>query len=236
MEKIIHRASERGSANHGWLKSQHSFSFANYYNPQRMGFGLLRVINDDVVDPGYGFPTHPHRDMEIVSVPLKGALKHEDTMGNRHVIQKGEVQVMSAGTGVAHSEYNNSEIEEVNFLQIWVIPKKMGIEPRYSQKMFSEEKRENKLQLVVSPDGREGSVEINQDAYFSLAKLSASQSLHYEKYKKENGLYLLVLEGSVQCLEEKLDKKDAMGILDFETLKITAESEAELLFIEVPLD
>jgi redox-sensitive bicupin YhaK (pirin superfamily) len=166
METVLHKSNTRGVADHGWLNSYHSFSFANYYNPERMGFGALRVINDDTVAPSMGFGTHPHRDMEIISIPLSGELKHKDTIGNDFVIKPGEVQTMSAGTGIMHSEYNNSEKDDVNFLQIWVMPKQNGIAPAYSQKDFNSEERENAFQLVVSPDGRNNSATINQDAFF----------------------------------------------------------------------
>jgi len=179
--QTLHKADTRGIANHGWLNSHHTFSFASYFNPERMGFGTLRVINDDVVAPSMGFGTHPHQNMEIISLPLRGALKHKDTMGNSHVIKKGEVQAMSAGTGVSHSEYNNSKTEDVNFLQIWVMPKKLNIAPNYSQKEFSAEQRKNKFQLVVSPDGRENTVSINQDAFFSLSDLKEGKTIEYKE-------------------------------------------------------
>jgi quercetin 2,3-dioxygenase len=182
MNTILHKADSRGKAYHGWLESNFSFSFANYYNPKRMGFGALRVINDDIIAPSMGFGTHPHRDMEIISVPIYGSLRHKDTLGNEYAIKKGEIQTMSAGYGIYHSEYNNSDKEDANFLQIWVLPKKLGIQPTYSQKQFEENQRKNKFQLIVSPDGRENSASINQDAFFSLSQLEKGKTLEYKNY------------------------------------------------------
>lgn len=236
MKTTLHKANTRGVADHGWLNSHHSFSFANYHNPERMGFGALRVINDDIVSPTKGFGTHPHQNMEIISVPLKGSLKHKDTMGNEHVIKKGEVQAMSAGTGLQHSEYNNSAEEDVNFLQIWVMPKKKNIKPNYSQKEFLESDRRNKVQLVVSPDGRDNSVEINQDAYFSLARLDKEKQLSYSKYNKENGVYFFVLDGSLKINGESLAKRDGLGVENTDEFEITSELNSEVLIMEVPMN
>lgn len=235
MKTILHKANTRGVADHGWLKSHHTFSFANYHNPERMGFGALRVINDDIVAANKGFGTHPHQNMEIISVPLKGSLKHKDTMENEHVIKKGEVQAMSAGTGLQHSEYNNSNVEEVNFLQIWILPKKSNIKPNYSQKEFSESNRLNKAQLVVSPDGREGSVEINQDAFFSLAKLDKDNKLSYSKFLKDNGLYFFILDGSFKINGELLELRDGLGVENINEVEISSKSDGEILIMEVPM-
>lgn len=235
MKNQLHKANTRGVANHGWLHSHHTFSFANYFDPERMGFGALRVINDDIVAPSMGFGTHPHQNMEIISVPLRGSLKHKDTMGNDFVISKGEVQVMSAGTGVAHSEYNNSSTDDVNFLQIWVMPKKNDIEPNYSQKEFSENDRVGKFQLVVSPDGREDSVEINQDAFFSLVKLKAGEKVSYDKYLKDNGVYFFTLEGSGMLDGLALEKRDGVGVEEGDSYDLIAEQDSEFLVMEVPM-
>jgi redox-sensitive bicupin YhaK (pirin superfamily) len=178
---IIHKAKSRGEANHGWLKSWHTFSFADYYNPSRMNFGALRVLNDDFIAPGMGFGTHPHKDMEIITIPLSGALQHKDSMGNTEIIRKGEVQIMSAGPGVRHSEFNASTNEEVTLLQIWVFPDKEGITPRYEQKDFSLVNKKNKLLPIVSPDRREGSVLINQNAYFYLGEIEVEALVTYKK-------------------------------------------------------
>jgi hypothetical protein len=235
MKNTLHKANTRGVADHGWLNSHHTFSFANYHNPERMGFGALRVINDDIVSASMGFGTHPHQNMEIISIPLKGSLKHKDTMGNEQVINKGEVQAMTAGTGIQHSEYNNSATESVNFLQIWVMPKKMNIKPNYSQKMFSDDNRLNNFQLVVSPDGRDNSVEINQDAYFSLVRLSNEKKLEYSKYKKENGVYFFVLEGEVKVNDEVLSKRDGFGIEDLDNIELLPTETSDVLIMEVPI-
>ncbi len=235
MEMILHKAETRGVANHGWLRSHHTFSFANYYNPERMGFGTLRVINDDIVAPARGFGTHPHENMEIISVPLKGSLRHQDTIGNEYIIKAGEVQAMSAGTGLQHSEYNHSQNEEVNFLQIWIYPKRKDIKPNYSQKNFREEGRINKLQLVVSPDGRDNSVKINQDAFFSRVQINVDSEVTYSKYLKENGVYFLIIDGDIEVNGENLRTKDGLGVIDADDLKLVARSKTEVLIMEVPL-
>ena len=235
METTLHRANTRGKANHGWLNSHHTFSFANYYNPERMGFGALRVINDDVVAAAKGFGTHPHSNMEIISVPLKGSLKHEDTMGNKTVIKTGEIQVMSAGTGIAHSEYNNSADEEVNFLQIWVLPKEDDVEPGYGQKEFHREDRLNRSQLVISPDGRDGSLKINQDAFFSQLSLEKGKSVDYKLYSPNNGVYLFVIDGSLKLGEAVLQARDGLGMSGEQHFSLSAEQDSEVLIMEVPL-
>ena len=235
MNAQIHKSTTRGHADHGWLKSHHSFSFANYYNPERMGFGTLRVINDDVVAPSMGFGTHPHRDMEIISIPLAGALRHKDTMGNDFVIKKGEVQAMSAGTGIAHSEYNNSSEEETNFLQIWVIPEKQGTTPQYSQKAFDPKERQGKFQLVVSPDGRNDSVKIGQKAFFSMANLEAGEELTYDYYNNKNGVYAFVIDGALEIAEHQLNQRDGLELTGGESLALKALAPTEILLMEVPL-
>ena len=236
MKKTIHKASTRGTANHGWLRSNHSFSFASYYDPDRMGFGLLRVLNDDQVSPGAGFDTHPHTDMEIISIPLSGALRHKDSEGNKAVIKSGEVQIMSAGTGVLHSEYNNSYDEDVSFLQIWVMPEKKGIKPRYGQMKFDPSKRFNQFQTVVSPIGTDDeSVKINQQSYFSLLDLDGTKSVNYEVQNPGNGAYIFVLEGEVNIGDEKLSIKDGMGIEDVKTFTVDAKDYSRVLVMEVPM-
>lgn len=234
MNAIVHTSNSRGFADHGWLQSYHSFSFANYYNPEKMGFKALRVINDDYIAPAQGFGTHPHQDMEIITVPLRGSLKHKDTMGNETVIQHGEVQLMSAGTGVFHSEYNNSPTEDVNMLQIWVLPKKKRIEPRYDQKKFEEADRKNKFQIVVSPDGRENSVEINQDAFFFLSDLDAGKSIDYKLNMNGNGIYVFVIDGELELNGTKLGKRDALGLDNFDKVTFNVKKDTKLLVIEVP--
>lgn len=236
MKTTLHKADSRGKADHGWLNSHHTFSFASYHNPERVRFGLLRVLNDDIVQPGEGFGTHPHDNMEIISIPLKGALAHKDSTGNEHVINTGDVQIMSAGSGLYHSEYNASKKNEVNFLQIWVFPKERDIEPRYDQKSFTAEERKNKFQLVVSPEKGNGSLWINQDAYFSLVILEKGKDVSYNINKKGNSVYLFLIDGSITAAGEKLDKRDGMGIEDTNEVAISAREDSELLVIEVPMN
>ncbi|MCC9166209.1 pirin family protein [Pontibacter harenae] len=234
-KKVIHKADTRGHANHGWLNSYHSFSFAGYYNPERMSFGLLRVLNDDEVAAGMGFGAHPHDNMEIVSVPLSGALEHQDSTGNRKVIYTNDVQIMSAGTGLTHSEYNHSKEEKVKFLQIWVFPKEREIKPRYEQKTFNPEDRQNKLQTVVSPEKGSDAVWINQDAWFTLGTLKGGFSEDYKLHKNGNGVYAFVLEGEVEIDGEKLGRRDGLGISETDSFNIKASEDAELLLMEVPM-
>lgn len=235
MKTIVHSSESRGTANHGWLKSRHTFSFAGYHNPERVHFGALRVLNDDQVAGGQGFGTHPHDNMEIVSIPLQGDLAHQDSTGRSEVIREGDVQIMSAGTGIRHSEFNHNKDEEVHFLQIWVFPKERNITPRYEQKSYSPEDRVNKFQTVVSPEGGDA-IWINQDAFFSLANLDAGVKLNYEVKKPGNGVYLFVLNGELTAAGENLDTRDAVAITEAESFEIKAKSYAEVLVIEVPME
>jgi len=235
MKTIIHKANSRGFADHGWLRSYHTFSFADYYDPERTRFGLLRVLNDDVVQPGMGFGIHPHDNMEIVSIPLSGALAHKDSMGCEQVINTGDVQIMSAGSGLMHSEYNASKTEPVNFLQIWVLPKLKNIKPRYDQKKFSADERNNNFQVVVSPEKNDTSLWINQDAYFSLGKVEKGKKAAYNLHHKGNGAYFFMLDGSADVSGAKLNKRDAIGIEDTEIINIQAAGDSEILVIEVPM-
>jgi redox-sensitive bicupin YhaK (pirin superfamily) len=234
-DKIIFRADTRGHANHGWLDSHHTFSFARYYDPERMGFGVLRVINDDVVAPGMGFGAHPHDNMEIVSIPLSGALEHKDSTGNTKVIRTNDVQIMSAGSGLTHSEYNHSKTEPVNFLQIWILPKVEDIPPRYEQKTFDPEARRNKLQTVISPDKDGETVWINQDAWFTLGSLKEGFAESYQLHKSGNGVYAFVLEGEVEIDGEKLSKRDGLGTWNTESIDIKVTQDTELLLMEIPM-
>jgi redox-sensitive bicupin YhaK (pirin superfamily) len=236
MKRIIHRANTRGQAEHSWLHSFHTFSFASYYNAKRNRFGKLRVLNDDVVQPGQGFSTHPHENMEIVSIPLKGSLRHKDNMGNTHVILAGEVQVMSAGTGITHSEYNDSDIDPVNFLQIWILPKKKDITPRYDQSVFAVEDRNNRFQAIVSPDGANGSLCINQDARFSLTQMDQGQNLTYQLHDSKNGVYIFVIEGEVDVAGESLARRDAIGVTEAQNLEFYAKENSQILCIETPME
>ena len=235
MEKVIHKAEDRGHANHGWLDAHHSFSFANYYNPERTRFGVLRVLNDDIIQGGEGFGTHPHDNMEIVTIPLTGELAHKDSTGNKEVIRKNEVQIMSAGSGLTHSEFNNSKTDEINLLQLWVFPKERNIKPRYDQKVFEPADRQNKIQTLVSPKD-ENALWINQDAYFSRADIDKDVEVEYDLNTKKNGVYVFVIEGKIEFDGELLSKRDAVGITEADKIKITAKEKSEVLLIEVPLN
>ena len=236
MKTILHKADSRGFANHGWLKSHHTFSFAGYYNPERVHFGMLRVLNDDWVAPGRGFGEHPHDNMEIVSIPLKGTLAHTDSEGNAHPIKTNDVQIMSAGTGLTHSEFNHSKEEAVNFLQIWVFPKERNIKPRYDQKTFNPANRLNGLQTVVSPEKNNNeALWINQDAWFSLSTLEEKKELSYQLHDQKHGVYLFVLDGSVEAAGQQLEQRDAIGISNTQAFSIRATEKSELLLMEVPM-
>lgn len=234
-KSVIHRAKTRGYFDHGWLKTYHTFSFAGYYDKSRVHFGMLRVINDDVIAPGKGFGTHPHDNMEIVTLPLSGSLAHRDSMGHEEVISENEVQVMSAGSGLTHSEYNASETEEVGLLQIWVFPKEHDIEPRYDQKIFDPFLMKNMILTVVSPEEDENVLRINQDAYFSLTELDAETDIEYKIKKDGNGIYIFVIDGTIRVEDETLESRDGMGLEGTDSVKIKAESGSKILFIEVPM-
>lgn len=233
---VFHKADTRGHANHGWLNSYHTFSFANYYNPERMHFGVLRVLNDDTVQAGKGFSTHPHDNMEIISIPLEGDLEHKDSMGNVAVIRNGDVQVMSAGTGIYHSEYNKNTDKTVKFLQIWVFPNKRNVEPRYDQITLKAEDRKNKLQQILSPNADDEGVWIHQNAWFHLGNLDKDFQTEYKiKGGKDNGIYVFVLNGEVSIGDQKLGARDGYGIWNAEKIDIKADGQAEILLMEVPM-
>lgn len=236
MKTILHKAETRGHANHGWLNSYHTFSFAGYHDPTRVHFGMLRVLNDDSVEGGRGFGKHPHDNMEIVSIPLKGELEHNDDTGRNEIIKTNDVQIMTAGAGIAHSEYNASKTDAVNFLQIWVFPKVRDVEPRYEQKTFDPSARENSLQIVVSPNRKDGGVNINQDAWFSLGKFNQGKKAEYSIKREGNGVYAFVLEGDVTINDQKLNKRDGLGVWDTDKLSIIADADAEILLIDVPMN
>jgi redox-sensitive bicupin YhaK (pirin superfamily) len=236
MKTILHKAASRGHANHGWLDSWHTFSFAGYYNPERIHFGTLRVLNDDTVDGGMGFGTHPHDNMEIISIPTSGELEHKDSMGNGQIIREGDVQVMSAGTGIHHSEKNKNSDKPVKFFQIWIFPNKKNVTPRYDQQNFSEADKHNKFLTVVSPLGnKDGGVQIHQDAWFSLGKLDKDFATTYQLKNKENGIYAFVIEGDVTINGEKMNRRDGLGITGIDKLDIKADNNAEILLMEVPM-
>ncbi|RZJ75090.1 MAG: pirin family protein [Flavobacterium sp.] len=233
---VLHKAATRGHANHGWLDSHHTFSFANYYNPDRVQFGALRVLNDDRVDPGMGFGTHRHDNMEIISIPLEGDLEHKDSMGTTAVIKKGDIQVMSAGSGISHSEYNKNEDKLTKFLQIWVIPNKRNVTPRYDQITIDEAARHNNLQQVLSPNADDDGVWIHQDAWFHMGKFDEGFSTEYQLKKKGNGIYAFILKGDITINGTALNERDGLGVWDTDTLKLIANSQdAEILLMEVPM-
>lgn len=233
---VLHKANTRGHANHGWLESYHTFSFANYHNPERMNFGVLRVLNDDRVNQGMGFGKHPHDNMEIISIPLEGDLEHQDSMGNVTVIKKGDIQVMSAGTGIFHSEYNKNKDQEVKFLQIWVYPNQKNVTPRYDQITLDLNDRHNKLQQILSPNPEDEGVWIHQDAWFHLGKFDNGFSTSYPLKKASNGIYAFVLKGDFTIGNISLNERDGLGIWDTNTISITANTpDAEILLMEVPM-
>lgn len=232
---ILYRSDSRGHADHGWLKSAHTFSFAGYYDPERIHFGALRVFNDDYVTGGNGFGRHPHDNMEIVSIPLEGALAHQDSMGNSGTIEPGEIQVMSAGTGIQHSEFNANETEAVQFLQIWLFPNKQNVEPRYDQIRVDPANRRNKLQQIVSPNKEDEGTWIHQDAWFYRTDLDEGKVIDYVWKGGGNGVFVFVLEGEVQVDETTLYRRDAVGITDTSSITLQAKKESSLLLIEVPM-
>ncbi|WP_201609368.1 pirin family protein [Psychrobacter immobilis] len=235
MKTIYHAADSRGDANHGWLKSKHTFSFANYHNPERMGFGALRVINDDFVIAGQGFGKHSHRDMEIISIPLSGKLGHGDNIGNNGIIETGEIQVMSAGTGITHSEMNGDDNEAVKFLQIWVIPNKMNVEPRYQQVRMDDILKPNEFNQVLSPNADDAGVWIHQDAWFSMGNFDKGVTQTYELKNPNNGVYIFVISGKVVVNGNTLDTRDGLGVWDTKNFTMDVIDDAKVLLMEVPM-
>ena len=235
MKTIVTKASERGTADHGWLKPAHYFSFGSWNNPAKVHFGQLRVLNDDWIAGGGAFPTHPHDNMEIVTIPFSGALKHKDSTGGAGIIKAGDVQIMSAGTGVQHSESNESATEPVTLFQLWVFPKEKDIQPRYDQRSFDVKEREGKWQVVVSPRAEDNALWINQDARFSLANIKAGETIKYENGFKGNGVYLVVIKGSIEIAGVKYYIKDAVGISETDSFEIVSYEDTELLAVEVPM-
>ena len=236
MKKVFHPASSRGAADHGWLQAKHSFSFANYYDSERVQFGALRVLNDDIIAPGMGFGTHPHDNMEIITIPLDGALEHKDSMDNIGVIETDEIQVMSAGSGVYHSEYNKSRDQSVSLLQIWVFPNKKNVTPRYDQKNIKDLKKVNSFYPIVTPNQKGPGMWIHQDAWFHLGEFDKETRINYNINKKGNGVYAFLIEGSVQIDGESLEKRDALGLWDTESFELLANPNSRILLIEVPLN
>jgi quercetin 2,3-dioxygenase len=236
MKTIIHKAEERGHADHGWLDAHHSFSFASWYDPSKVHFGMLRVLNDDIVAPGMGFGMHPHNDMEIITIILEGALQHKDNMGNGSVIKPGDVQVMSAGTGVVHSEFNPSKTERTNLFQLWIFPKEKNIQPRYDQKTFDVNSRKNKVQVVASGFKSNGELYIHQDAALSMAQLDAGNKINYPMMKKGNGAYVMVVNGKATIAGNELKQRDAIGVWETDSFEMEAVENCEVLIVEVPMN
>ena len=236
MKTVLHKAATRGHVNHGWLDSHHTFSFANYHNPERMHFGVLRVLNDDVVAQGRGFSTHPHENMEIISIPLSGDLEHEDSMGNITIIKEGDLQVMSAGTGIFHSEYNKNQDMEVRFLQIWLFPNQKNVEPRYDQIKIADLAKDNQFYQILSPNLEDEGVWIHQDAWFHLGNLKKGTSDTYEVKKDGNGVYAFIIEGGVTINGQHLNKRDGLGVWDTDKLEVTANTDAKVLLMDIPMN
>jgi redox-sensitive bicupin YhaK (pirin superfamily) len=233
---VLHKANTRGHADHGWLNAYHTFSFSSYYNSDRVQFGMLRVLNDDTVAAGMGFGTHPHDNMEIITIPLEGDLAHKDSMGNAETIKSGDIQVMSAGTGIQHSEFNPNQDMQTKLLQIWVFPKVRNVVPRYQQITLNPEDRKNKLQQILSPNAEDEGVWIYQDAWFHLGKFDKGVAATYQLKKEGNGLYVFVLRGNITVDGQELETRDGFGIWDFNELEIKATSDAEFLLMEVPMN
>ena len=236
MPIVLHPADSRGNADHGWLKSFHSFSFANYYDPEKMNFGALRVLNDDYVAPGMGFGTHPHNNMEIISIALEGDLEHKDSMGNSTVIKEGDIQVMSAGTGVYHSEYNKNSNKPVKFLQIWIIPNKKNVTPRYDQITIDKEMYHNKLFQILSPNTDDEGVWIHQDAWFFISESDNNQKFTYDVKKETNGVYIFLLQGSISVEGHELNTRDAIGLWDIKSTEIRTKKESKFLIMDIPMN
>jgi len=232
---VIHRANTRNSADFGWLKVKHTFSFANYYNPERMGFGALRVLNDDTILGGKGFGTHPHRNMEIVTIPLEGALKHQDNMGNGSIIKNGDIQVMSAGKGITHSEFNANNDISVKVLQIWIIPNQINIEPRYQQLSLKTLTLKNEFFQILSPEKQDQGVWIHQKSWFSLGEFDKAKTNNYTLHSKNNGIYAFIIEGNASINNNELNKRDGIGIWDIDSINVSASNNTKILLMEVPM-
>lgn len=235
MNTVLHRAATRGHANHGWLDARHSFSFANYHNPERMHFGVLRVLNDDKIAPARGFGTHPHDNMEIISIPLEGDLEHKDNMGNGTIIKNGDVQVMSAGTGITHSEFNANNNKDVRLLQIWLFPNKKNVSPRYDQISIVDIESKNSFYQILSPHKNDQGVWIHQNAWFHLGEFDKAQSVTYTLKDKSNGVYAFVLEGNTVIEGQDLNRRDGFGIWNTDKIEIKAEPKTKILLMEVPM-
>ena len=235
MKTVYHSAETRGNANHGWLNANHSFSFGQYYAPDRMNFGALRVLNDDTIAPGMGFGTHPHDNMEIITIPLEGDLEHKDSMGNVGAINEGEIQVMSAGTGIQHSEYNKNQDKSINLLQLWVMPNALNVSPRYDQKSIRELKKNNAFYQVLSPFTDDDGMWIHQEAWFHLGEFDKITEIEYQIKKNGNGIYVFVIEGSLTVVNQVLNKRDALGVWEADKISFVAQPDSKVLLVEVPM-
>ncbi len=235
MNTILHTSNSRGHANHGWLDTHHTFSFANYHNPERMHFGVLRVLNDDIIAEGKGFGTHPHDNMEIISIPISGDLQHKDSMGNIAVIKEGDVQIMSAGTGIYHSEYNKNKNKPVKFLQIWIFPNQKQVEPRYDQISIRDIEKENQFYQILSPNKEDQGVWIHQNAWFNMGKFNKQTKINYKLNSSKNGIYVFILEGKALIQGQKLNTRDGFGIWNTENIAVSAEKDSHILLMEVPM-
>ena len=236
MKTILHTAESRGAANHGWLNAKHSFSFASWYNPDRTNFGALRVLNDDIVSPGAGFGTHPHDNMEIITIPLSGAIAHKDSMGNSSIIKTGEIQVMSAGTGIQHSEFNPSKDEELRLFQIWIFPNKRNVVPRYDQFEMNVQAMKNNFLQLVSPNKEDEGTWIHQNAWIKIAEVDSNVEISYSLNSKENGVYFMLIDGEVTINNQLLKQKDYLGVWDTDKVILKANSQSKILAIEIPMD
>ena len=235
MKTILYPEKERGHANHGWLNAKHSFSFANWYNPDKINFGALRVLNDDIVAPKMGFGTHPHDNMEIITIPLRGKLEHKDSMGHSSVITTGEIQVMSAGTGILHSEFNASQTEEINLFQIWIFPNKRNVIPRYDQLDINYEKAENNFLQLISPNADDEGSWIHQDAWIFINKPSKGKEIVYPIKKDGNGVYIMLINGTITVDGNKLSNRDAIGVYNTKDVRIFVNEDSEILFLDIPM-
>ena len=236
MKTKLHKSETRGHANHGWLNTHHTFSFANYYNPERVHFGALRVLNDDWIAGGEGFGKHPHDNMEIITIPLKGAVEHQDSMGNKGIIKAGEIQVMSAGTGIFHSEYNPNKDQELELLQIWVFPNKRNVTPRYDQQSLGDLEKVNEFYQILSPNPADQGVWIHQQAWFNLGDLSAGWEGSYKLNNPESGVYVFVIEGEVTVAGNELSRRDGLGVSETQEIQISVKSDSKILIMEVPMN
>lgn len=235
MKTIFYAAESRGKADYGWLKTRYSFSFANYFNRERMNFGVLRVINDDVISPDTGFGEHPHDNMEIITIVLKGELAHRDSMGNTEIIHEGEIQVMSAGSGITHSEFNPSTVSEVELLQIWVYPDTRNVIPRYDQMLISDKLKKDAITQFISPENKGKSLWIHQNAWFSMGELENEKEYNYRLNSVKNGVFIFVIEGEIIIDNQLLQRRDAMGISELEELKINSNTVSRVLIMEIPM-